>query len=72
MDLSQALLCLVSFTSPAGSGDTAVKSHYEVTESAPLQMAKFDLDFHLLTVEKDGGSTVMQAGMGFNLNSSQV
>lgn len=65
MDLTQALLCLVSFTSPSNSKDSEVNFPCPSIESAQALKPEFDLNFHLMPVEKNGGGTVLAAGMGF-------
>lgn len=64
MDISQALLCLISFSSPSASEPASLASCQAVEEAAGVQK-KLDLDFHLRPVERDGSSIASIAGAVF-------
>lgn len=71
MDFAQALLCLVTFNSPAKNDDVTQKNlsaceHEEVSVQPQRLEGKFNLDFHMLPLEKDGALMTTAAGHGFS------
>lgn len=66
MDLSQALLCLITFTAPAPTdAQKPGLATCLASEQAAEAQKKVDLDVHLRSVENDGSPVTSIAGMNF-------
>jgi hypothetical protein len=66
MDLSQALLCLVSFTTPNPvAGPSKAMPCAVVEQQSAIERQKLNFDFHHAAIERDGSETVMGATTGY-------
>jgi hypothetical protein len=66
MDLAQALLCLVTFSSNGDRSKSVSNAQPICGETQSAQDERINLDFHKIGVEDNGRVSVMSAGLPHN------